>query len=157
MFQKIMRMVIITMALITLLYSTAWCAYEAFVRITFVKSESSLVSTDGRQSYRINLRFYLLPSKSTNAADAPAVIASGSNFPAFMVLAGQICRAIPGALDVQVDKKENKTLGILFIASSPREWIESLVNELTAKLKEQRNINIKGWEITKEREGRAEK
>ena len=157
MLKKIMRMVIIAMVLITFLYSVAWCAYESFVRITFVKSGSSFVSTNGRQSYRINLRFYLLPSKPTNATDAHAVITSGSSFPAFMVLAGQICRALPGALDVQVDKKENKTLSILFIASSPREWIESLVNELTTKLKEQRNINIKGWEITNEREVRAEK
>jgi hypothetical protein len=151
MLKKITRL-LITLLLVILLYSTAWCDYDSFVRITFLKSGSSLVSADGQQSYRISLRFYPITGKEANATDATADIAGGSSLPAFMVLAGQVCRAMPGALDVQVDKKEYRTLNILFVALSPREWIESLVKELTARLKERRDINIKGWEITNEKE-----
>lgn len=156
MFKKITLLLIAVVSAV-FFYSVAWCDYNAFVRITFIKSGSSLVSTDGRQSYRISLRFYPITGKAVDATDEPANIAGGNGFPAFMVFTGQVCRAMPGALDVQVDKKEDRTFSILFLAPSPREWIESLVNELTAKLKEQRNINIKGWEITNEKEGLAGK
>jgi hypothetical protein len=153
MFKKVM-LLLIAVSLVVLLYSMAWCEYDSFVRVTFVKSSSSLVSADGRQSHRIILRFYPITGKEATAADSPVGIVGGSSLPAFMVFAGQVCRALPGALDVQIDKKEYRTLNILFVDPLPREWVASLVNELSAKLKEQRNINIKGWEITDDKKAK---
>jgi len=143
--------IIIAMALSVLFFPPAWCAYDIFLKIIALKSDSALVSAEGRQSHRIGLSFYPLPPgiNVTDIANITAAKKTGTpidSYPAFLGLAGQICHAMPGALDVQVDKGNN-TILILFTASSMREWIESLVKELKTKLKEQRNIDIGGWEI----------
>lgn len=137
MFKKITVVPAIVIVLVILFSSSAWCAYDMLLKITGIKSGSSLVSAEGKQSHRISILFY------------PAPGGANVNYPAFMVLATQICRAIPGALDVQADR-EKQTITILFIAPSAEEWINSLINELKAGLKEKRDINITAWEISDE-------
>jgi len=137
----------ITTAVLLLLvfsFGKAFAQYDMYLRMVGVKGDSVLLPLDGNKSYRVNIRFIPLPTKGDpSARSAPA------DFPAFMNLAAQVCRMYPGVLNVDVDK-ENKSVTVIFSASNRNEWIASLVNELTSKLKEGRNINIAGWDLDRQ-------
>jgi hypothetical protein len=144
MLNKILFLVTIACTSLIFFYSLVFAENDMYLRITEVKGSSALVSPDGNRSYKIKIRFLPLPPKKSAGNKNDAVLPR--DYPAFMNLATQICHALPGALNVDADK-ENKSIIVLFSASSREEWIASMVGEFTKKFKEQRKIDIVSWDI----------
>jgi hypothetical protein len=121
--------------------------YKMYLKLTEPKDTSNLVALDGSRSYKVKVRFVPLSSLQGEDANATLRVAVG-DYPAFMSLATQVCRGVPGALNINADK-DARSVEILYVTSSRNDWINALVNELSVKLKEGRGINIVGWDLNR--------
>jgi hypothetical protein len=121
--------------------------HKMYLKLTEPKDTSNLVALDGSRSYKVKVRFIPLSSSQGEDANATLRVAVGE-YPAFMSLATQACRGVPGVLNINADK-DARSIEILYVTSSRNDWINALVGQLSVKLKEGRGINIVGWDLNR--------